>query len=145
MDFKPIGSISELDKLQKEQYEKLSIRLKETSVDKEINKHHILVCSGTGCTASDSQVILKKLEREVKKRHLGDEVKVFKTGCFGFCKLGPIIVVHPDRTFYCRVRPEDVDNILEEHIENNKVVKRLLYKSPSTDKVQERIRPGKHL
>ncbi|WP_339362244.1 NADH-quinone oxidoreductase subunit NuoF [Vallitalea maricola] len=104
-----------------------------------MNKHHILVCSGTGCTSSDSQVILKKLEREVKKRHLGDKVKVFKTGCFGFCKLGPIIVVHPDRTFYCRVRPEDVDNILEEHIENNKVVERLLYKNPSTDKVQERI------
>ncbi|GMQ61506.1 NADH-quinone oxidoreductase subunit NuoF [Vallitalea sp. AN17-2] len=139
MDFKPIGSISELEELQKEQYEKLSIRLKDTSVEKEINKHHILVCSGTGCTSSDSQVILKKLEREVKKRHLGDKVKVFKTGCFGFCKLGPIIVVHPDRTFYCRVRPEDVDNILEEHIENNKVVERLLYKNPSTDKVQERI------
>ncbi|WP_334303775.1 NADH-quinone oxidoreductase subunit NuoF [Vallitalea sp.] len=104
-----------------------------------MNKHHILVCSGTGCTSSDSQVILKKMEREIKKRHLGDKVKVFKTGCFGFCKLGPIIVVHPDRTFYCRVKPEDVDNILEEHIENNEVVEKLLYKSPSTDKIQERI------
>ncbi|WP_458786186.1 NADH-ubiquinone oxidoreductase-F iron-sulfur binding region domain-containing protein [Vallitalea sediminicola] len=104
-----------------------------------MNKHHILVCSGTGCTASNSQVILKKLEKEIKKRHLEDKVKVFKTGCFGFCKLGPIIVVHPERTFYCHVKLEDVDNILEEHIQNNKVIERLLYKSPSTDKVQEKI------
>lgn len=139
MQYEPIRSIAELGKLQEEHYNKLVLRLGETSLDEEIQKFHILVCSGTGCTASNSGQILRKLQREIKKRHLEDQVKVFKTGCFGFCKLGPIIVVHPDRTFYCQVEVQDVDDILEEHIENHRVVEKLLYKNPRTDEVQQKI------
>lgn len=139
MTYEPIHSISELHKLQQEEYDRLLLRLGEISLDEEIHKFHILVCSGTGCTASNSAQILKKLNREIKKRHLEDQVKVFKTGCFGFCKLGPIIVVHPDRTFYCQVQVSDVDDILEEHIENHRVVESLLYKNPRTDEVQQKI------
>lgn len=142
MQYEPIRSIAELGKLQEEHYKKLVLRLGETSLDEEIQKKfHILVCSGTGCTASNSGQILRKLQREIKKRHLEDHVKVFfKTGCFGFfCKLGPIIVVHPDRTFYCQVEVQDVDDILEEHIENHRVVEKLLYKNPRTDDVQQKI------
>ncbi|MCT4545039.1 MAG: NADH-quinone oxidoreductase subunit NuoF [Vallitalea sp.] len=139
MNLKPIKSFSGLKEIQEDTYSKIKIRLNEPSINKEINKYHILVCSGTGCTSSKSQLILKKLEKEIIKRHLQDKVKVFKTGCFGFCKLGPIIVIHPDRTFYCRVELEDVDNILEEHIVNHKVVEKLLYKSITTNKIQEKI------
>ncbi|KPU26708.1 NADH dehydrogenase [Caloranaerobacter sp. TR13] len=104
-----------------------------------MKKYHILVCTGTGCTSSKSNIIRQKLEKEIKKRNLQDKVKVFKTGCFGFCKLGPIIVVHPDRTFYIKVEQKDVDEILDKHIMNNQVVKKLLYKSPSNDEIQETI------
>ncbi|MCT4597262.1 MAG: NADH-quinone oxidoreductase subunit NuoF [Vallitalea sp.] len=139
MNYEPISSITQLKQLQQQHYQELSIRLKEPSIQDEISKYHLLVCSGTGCTSSKSQLILRKLEKEIKKHHLEDKVKVFKTGCFGFCKLGPIIVVHPDRTFYCQVELDDVDDILEEHIVNHKVVEKLLYKNPLTQEVQEKI------
>jgi NADH:ubiquinone oxidoreductase subunit F (NADH-binding)/(2Fe-2S) ferredoxin/NAD-dependent dihydropyrimidine dehydrogenase PreA subunit len=139
MNYEPISSITQLKQLQQQHYKELSIRLKEPSIQDEISKYHLLVCSGTGCTSSKSQLILKKLEKEIKKHHLEDKVKVFKTGCFGFCKLGPIIVVHPDRTFYCQVELDDVDDILEEHIVNHKVVEKLLYKNPLTQEIQEKI------
>ncbi len=77
MQYEPIRSIAELGKLQEEHYKKLVLRLGETSLDEEIQKFHILVCSGTGCTASNSGQILRKLQREIKKRHLEDHVKVF--------------------------------------------------------------------
>ncbi|WP_040461838.1 NADH-ubiquinone oxidoreductase-F iron-sulfur binding region domain-containing protein [Haloplasma contractile] len=104
------------------------MRLNSNDVEGEINKYHILVCSGTGCTASKGQKILKQLDKEIEKRNIKEKVKVFKTGCFGFCKLGPIIVIHPDRTFYCKVDVEDVDDIIDEHIGKGKIVEKLLYK-----------------
>ncbi|WP_035164572.1 NADH-ubiquinone oxidoreductase-F iron-sulfur binding region domain-containing protein [Caloranaerobacter azorensis] len=104
-----------------------------------MKKYHILVCAGTGCTSSKSNIVRQKLEKEIEKRNLQDRVKVFKTGCFGFCKLGPIIVVHPDRTFYIKVDQNDIDDILDKHIMNGQVVEKLLYKSPSNNKIQETI------
>ncbi|WP_073196905.1 NADH-ubiquinone oxidoreductase-F iron-sulfur binding region domain-containing protein [Caloranaerobacter azorensis] len=104
-----------------------------------MKKYHILVCAGTGCTSSKSNIVRQKLEKEIEKRNLQDRVKVFKTGCFGFCKLGPIIAVHPDRTFYIKVDQNDVDDILDKHIMNGQVVEKLLYKSPSNNKIQETI------
>ncbi|MTI85109.1 MAG: NADH-quinone oxidoreductase subunit NuoF [Firmicutes bacterium] len=101
--------------------------------------YHILICAGTGCTSSKSNLIRIRLEKEIRKRLLQDKVKVFKTGCFGFCKLGPIMVVYPDRTFYTKVEPGDVDEILDSHIENGKRVEKLLYKSPKTNTLQKTI------
>ncbi|WP_416390150.1 NADH-ubiquinone oxidoreductase-F iron-sulfur binding region domain-containing protein [Tepidibacter hydrothermalis] len=117
----------------------MNIRFKDESVEKEINKYHILICAGTGCTSSKSDLVRRKLEKEIKKRNLQNDVKVFKTGCFGFCKLGPILVVHPDRTFYVQVSPDDVDDIINDHIQNGKLVDRLLYHSPKNDEVQKTI------
>uniref|UniRef100_UPI002FE6F827 NADH-quinone oxidoreductase subunit NuoF n=1 Tax=Tepidibacter aestuarii TaxID=2925782 RepID=UPI002FE6F827 len=104
-----------------------------------MNKHHILICAGTGCTSSKSDLVRRKLEKEIRKRNLQQDVKVFKTGCFGFCKLGPILVVHPDRTFYVQVSPDDVDDIINDHIQNGKLVDRLLYHSPKNDEIQKTI------
>uniref|UniRef100_UPI000932B677 NADH-ubiquinone oxidoreductase-F iron-sulfur binding region domain-containing protein n=1 Tax=Tepidibacter thalassicus TaxID=214905 RepID=UPI000932B677 len=104
-----------------------------------MNKYHILVCAGTGCTSSKSNLVRERLENEIIKRNLQDKVKVFKTGCFGFCKLGPILVVHPDRTFYTKVEPDDVDKIINNHIEKGKIVEKLLYHSPKSNEIQKTI------
>ena len=98
-------------------------------------RSHILVCGGTGCTSSNSERIIQLLEEEIKSRFLQDEVKVIKTGCFGLCALGPIMIVYPEGAFYSRVEPEDIKEIVSEHIEKGRVVKRLLY--------QETVKDGK--
>ena len=98
-------------------------------------RSHILVCGGTGCTSSNSERIIQLLEEEIQSRFLQDEVKVIKTGCFGLCALGPIMIVYPEGAFYSRVEPEDIKEIVSEHIEKGRVVKRLLY--------QETVKDGK--
>ena len=94
-------------------------------------KMHILVCGGTGCRASASKNIICRLEDCLKERALEDEVQVIATGCFGFCEKGPIVKIMPDNTFYVHVKPEDAEEIVNEHIIKGRKVERLLYKEPS--------------
>ena len=94
-------------------------------------KMHILVCGGTGCRASASKNIICRLEDCLKERALEDEVQVIATGCFGFCAKGPIVKIMPDNTFYVQVKPEDAEEIVNEHIIKGRKVERLLYKEPS--------------
>ncbi len=86
---------------------------------------HVLVCAGTGCTSSQSDVIVEKFRSYVRQFDLHEEVKVIKTGCFGLCQKGPIIAIHPDKTFYCHVTPADVEEIVVEHLYKGRPVKRL--------------------
>ena len=90
-------------------------------------RSHVLVCGGTGCTSSNSAAIIETMESELKARGLEDEVKVIRTGCFGLCALGPIMVVYPEGAFYSQVKVEDVPEIVEEHLLKGRMVKRLLY------------------
>lgn len=94
-------------------------------------KMHILVCGGTGCRASASKNIICRLEDCLKERALEDEVQVIATGCFGFCEKGSIVKIMPDNTFYVQVKPEDAEEIVNEHIIKGRKVERLLYKEPS--------------
>ncbi len=94
---------------------------------------HILVCGGTGCTSSGSEVIIKEFETKLNEAGLEKEVKVIKTGCFGLCALGPVVVVYPEGAFYSMVKPEDVEEIVTEHLLKGRIVKRLLY----TETVEE--------
>ena len=94
-------------------------------------KMHILVCGGTGCRASASKNIICRLEDCLKERALEDEVQVIASGCFGFCEKGPIVKIMPDNTFYVQVKPEDAEEIVNEHIIKGRKVERLLYKEPS--------------
>lgn len=91
-------------------------------------RSHILVCGGTGCTSSNSEQIIQELEKEIAKNGLAKEVKVVKTGCFGLCALGPIMIVYPEGCFYSTVQLEDIPEIVEEHLLKGRIVKRLLYK-----------------
>ncbi len=90
-------------------------------------RSHVLVCGGTGCTSSGSRVIREKLAEELKAKGLDEEVKIVQTGCFGLCALGPIMIIYPEGTFYSRVTPEDVPEIVSEHLLKGRIVERLVY------------------
>ena len=105
-------------------------------------KMHILICGGTGCRASASEAIQNNLQDAIKAKGLEDEVQVVMTGCFGFCEKGPIVKILPDNTFYVEVKPEDAEELIEEHIIKGRKVMRLLYVDPEN---KETISDSKHM
>ena len=96
-------------------------------------RSNVLVCGGTGCTSSNSEQIIEKLQEEIKAQGLEKEVNVIRTGCFGLCALGPIMVVYPEGAFYSRVTVDDVPEIVSEHLLKGRIVKRLLYQETVVD------------
>ena len=99
-------------------------------------RSHVLVCGGTGCTSSGSQRIRERLEKEIAANGLSEEVGVVKTGCFGLCALGPIMIVYPEGTFYSMVQEDDIPEIVSEHLLKGRVVTRLLYdETTKSDKI----------
>ena len=90
-------------------------------------KNYILVCGGTGCESSRSDLIYRNLIQEAKDQGVEDQVQVIKTGCFGFCEQGPIVKVLPEDSFYVQVKPEDAKEIISEHVVKGREVTRLLY------------------
>ncbi len=90
-------------------------------------RSHVLVCGGTGCTSSNSQQIIDTLEKEIAANGLEKEVQVVRTGCFGLCALGPIMIVYPEGCFYSCVQVEDIPEIVSEHLLKGRIVTRLLY------------------
>ncbi|WP_026393350.1 NADH-quinone oxidoreductase subunit NuoF [Acetobacterium malicum] len=97
-------------------------------------RSHVLVCGGTGCTSSNSEAIMSELNQNLVKNQLDSEVKVVQTGCFGLCEEGPIMVIYPEGTMYCRVDVKDVPEIVEEHLLKGRLVTRLL---EASSQVQE--------
>ena len=96
-------------------------------------RSNVLVCGGTGCTSSNSELIIERLKEEIRAHGLEKEVNVIRTGCFGLCALGPIMVVYPEGAFYSMVKPDDVSEIVEEHLLKGRIVKRLLYQETVVD------------
>ena len=90
-------------------------------------RSHVLVCGGTGCTSSHSAEIIAEFEKEIAEKGLADEIKVIRTGCFGLCALGSIVVVYPEGAFYSQIKVEDVSEIVDEHLIKGRIVKHLLY------------------
>lgn len=90
-------------------------------------RSQVLICGGTGCTSSGSDKIAKRLQEEIDKNGLTDEVMVVRTGCFGLCALGPIMIVYPEGTFYSMVKEDDIAEIVSEHLLKGRVVTRLVY------------------
>lgn len=98
---------------------------------------HVLVCGGTGCKANGSKEIQLIFARQLQKFALQEEIMVVETGCHGFCEHGPLVIVYPEGIFYCGVKPDDVQAIVEEHLYKGRIVQRLLYHEPaSTEQVQ---------
>ena len=105
-------------------------------------KMHLLVCGGTGCRASESDLIVENLRKELESKGLQNEVQVIMTGCFGFCEKGPVVKVMPDNTFYVQVKPEDAPLIVAEHVVKGRRVSRLLYVDP---KDKKEVSDSKHM
>ena len=91
-------------------------------------RSHILVCTGTGCSSSNSPAIIEAFEQELKAQGMDQEVRVVKTGCFGLCAMGPVVLVYPEGAFYTHVTVPDVAEIVSEHIVKGRIVQRLLHK-----------------
>ncbi len=96
----------------------------------------ILVCNGTGCTSSKSPKILENFKRIIKEKDIKD-VSVIRTGCFGLCAKGPVVIIRPENTFYAKVKPEDCEEIVQKHIIEGEVVQRLLCKDVDGNLVEK--------
>lgn len=90
-------------------------------------RSHVMICGGTGCTSSGSVKIQEAFKKHIKAYGLEQEIQIVQTGCFGLCALGPVVIVYPDGTFYSRVTPEDVEEIVESHLLKGHIVERLVY------------------
>ncbi len=96
-------------------------------------KYHIFVCSSSRingdqkgfCFQKDAVGIVNNFMEEIQDRELDGEVMITNTGCFGICSKGPIVVVYPEGVWYGSVTPDDVEEIMDSHIENGEVVSRL--------------------
>lgn len=110
----------------------LDFRIKESIPE---DKYFISVCGGTGCTSSQSPKIYEQLKYWVKECGLEDKVQVSIAGCFGFCERGPIVKIYPDHTFYTKVKPQDAERIIKEHIIEHRIIEDLLYKSENGSRV----------
>ncbi|MBR1584674.1 MAG: NADH-quinone oxidoreductase subunit NuoF [Clostridia bacterium] len=98
----------------------------------DIYRAHVLCCGGTGCTSSGSAQLIQRFEEKIKENGLDKEVKVIRTGCFGLCEAGPVVIVYPEGTFYSRVKVEDVDEIVSEHLLKGRKVQHLVYSDHAT-------------
>ena len=94
---------------------------------------HVLVCGGTGCSSSGSAELIKRFEEQIAKNGLDKEVKVVRTGCFGLCEAGPVVIVYPEGTFYSRIKVDDVDEIVSEHLLKGRIVQHLIYKEKADE------------
>lgn len=117
-------TLEEIQKIREEKRKELELRV---NIKEDTRQKHILVCNGTGCTSSKSPEILEKFKEIIKEKGI-QNVKVIKTGCFGLCAKGPIVIIRPEDTFYAMVKIEDCEEIIEKHIQNGETVDRLLCK-----------------
>lgn len=118
-------TLKELRTVRKMMEDELAVRLHKSSHSK--YEKHVLVCGGTGCTSSGSPKVIEKLEEEFEAKGLTDKIQIVKTGCFGLCELGPIMIVYPEGTFYSRVNIDEIPRIVDEHLIGGKPVKEFLY------------------
>lgn len=133
-----ITSFTQLNNVYESIKDNLDIR-KATGLNDHINasgnyEREILICGGTGCKSSNSDLIRERLQEEIDKAGLHDKVYISLTGCFGFCEKGPIVKITPDDVFYVHVCPEDAEEIIQKHIVNGNIIERLLYEEPTIKK-----------
>ena len=102
-------------------------------------RSHVLICAGTGCTSSGSIAVADALATELEAKGLTEEIKIVKTGCFGLCALGPVMIVYPEGTFYSCVKAEDIPEIVEEHLLKGRIVERLVYNDVGEDHTSDTV------
>ncbi len=127
-----IKSLAELNAIRDKMKNHIEVRRESADV-KDQKKYQVLVCGGTGCTSSGSQKIRERLQEEIDKNGLHDDVEIVKTGCFGLCALGPIMIVYPEGAFYSMVKEEEIPEIVEKHLKNGQVDTKYLYAETVTE------------
>ncbi|HEY3366609.1 MAG TPA: NADH-quinone oxidoreductase subunit NuoF [Symbiobacteriaceae bacterium] len=137
---KRLESPADLELLRAQGAPALALRQAEAAPLGEAGEIHVLVCGDTGCRANKCLPTRQALEQSVATHGLAGRVKVVQVGCFGFCRVGPVVVVEPGGTFYCEVRPKDVPEIVLEHIMGGRPVKRLLYAPTPNERGQYETR-----
>jgi NADH-quinone oxidoreductase subunit F len=139
-----ITSYDELIKLQKKIAPTLKVREnRDFSAFKTSPEICIQQCRGAGCTAAGGDKVTEKFEELLKKKGMGNKVTIVRTGCLGPCEMGPTVIVNPGDILYVRVKPEDVEEIVEKHIVKGQIVERLVYHDPVTKKaIPERLKIG---
>ena len=125
-------TLEEIHEIRENKRRELELRVN-TKAD--TREKHILVCHGTGCTSSKSPEILENFRKILKEKNI-ENVRVIKTGCFGLCAKGPIVIIRPEDTFYAMVTPEDCEEIIDTHIVKGEIVERLLCKDIDGKKVK---------
>lgn len=118
-------TLEELNAVREKMHNEIAVRTQGASTSK--YEKHVLVCGGTGCTSSGSTQVISVLEDELKKNGIEDKVQVVRTGCFGLCALGPIMIVYPEGTFYSMVNTDEIPRIVKEHLVEGNPVKEFLY------------------
>lgn len=126
-----VANLEELKALQAAERAKIAVRDGQAPSEANLAKHHVLICAGTGCTSSTSMEVKAELEKQLAESGMTSEIDVVPTGCFGFCSLGPIMVVYPEGTFYNHVKVADVAEIVES-FKTGQIIERLLYEVPGT-------------
>jgi NADH:ubiquinone oxidoreductase subunit F (NADH-binding)/(2Fe-2S) ferredoxin/NAD-dependent dihydropyrimidine dehydrogenase PreA subunit len=132
----PVRNLADLEALRTRTAPAIALRRSQAVSLPDAEEIHVLVCGGTGCQAGKSVQTRQALEACVAEMGLAGRVKVLQVGCFGFCRMGPVVVVHPGATFYCEVRPKDVREIVVEHIMGGRPVQRLLYAPTPKEKAR---------
>jgi len=135
-----IKSISDIQEIREQKRADMAVRLMPQEPVTAGYRMQILVCGVAGCQSSGSLEIIAELEKQIKTGGLEKEVKVVKTGCFGLCAQGPIMITYPDQITYVRVKPEDVQEITDSHIKGGKPVDRLLADDGDEKKVMNALR-----
>ena len=115
-------TLEEINNIREAKRKELDLRV---NTNADTREKHILVCHGTGCTSSKSPQILENFRKIIEEKNI-ENVRVIKTGCFGLCAKGPIVIIRPEDVFYAMVKPEDCEEIIEKHIQNGEIVERLL-------------------
>lgn len=127
-----IRTVEELLKAKEVNYPRVALREHGTAFEGKYRKH-VLICAGTGCTSSGSPALYEKFVEEIKNNGLEDEVKIIRTGCFGLCALGPVVIVYPEGTFYSRVAVDDIPEIVTSHLVNDVPVDRIRFHEVAND------------
>ena len=119
-------TLQELTAIKEKMRNEIAVRLGKVADGAKYEKQ-VLMCGGTGCTSSGSMKIADELEKQLKEKGLDEKVFVVRTGCFGLCERGPIMIVYPGGAFYTHVTMDMVPRIVDEHLVGGKPVKEFLY------------------
>ncbi len=99
----------------------------------------VLVCGGTGCHSNHSGEIYDAFQKQLAENNLSGDVMLVKTGCFGLCAVGPVVIIYPEGSFYSNVTPEDVPELISEHLIKGRLVRRLLYRDHKTEEITKAL------